>query len=231
VLDDGFQHLRLARDLDLACLDVRDLDERPLPAGRLREGPAALARADLVLLTRLEAASEDELVALEARLGRERTLRVGRRLAGWTPLEDSAAARDAAAEPARAAQAAPPARGFLLAAIARPERFERDVAAAGIAVVGRAFFRDHHRFRERELRAVAEQACRAGAEAILTTAKDAVRLEAAGPGPGRVLGLPVFVARVEALVKDEARLRALVLAAVQRPPRMPGPPLSGDGAA
>ena len=42
VLDDGFQHLRLARDLDLVCLDVADLDDRPLPAGRLRERPAAL---------------------------------------------------------------------------------------------------------------------------------------------------------------------------------------------
>ncbi len=69
VLDDGFQHLRLARDLDVVCLDVHDLDDRPLPAGRLREAPQALERAQLVLLTRLEAASEDELRALEDRLG------------------------------------------------------------------------------------------------------------------------------------------------------------------
>ncbi len=46
VLDDGFQHLRLARDLDVVCLDVRDLAGRTLPLGRLREGPAALARKD-----------------------------------------------------------------------------------------------------------------------------------------------------------------------------------------
>ena len=39
VLDDGFQHLRLERDLDLVCLDVHDLEDQPLPAGRLRERP------------------------------------------------------------------------------------------------------------------------------------------------------------------------------------------------
>ena len=74
VLDDGFQHLRLERDLDLVCLDVRDLEDRPMPAGRLRERPSALARASLVLLTRIEAASEAELRALEERLSPERTL-------------------------------------------------------------------------------------------------------------------------------------------------------------
>ncbi len=196
VLDDGFQHLRLERDLDLVCLDVRDLEDEPLPAGRLRERPAALARADLVLLTRLEAASEPELRALETRLGPERSFRVERRLAGWRTL--------------RGAETAPPARAFLLAAIARPERIEQDVTKAGIAVVGRAFFRDHHRFRTDELGAAAEQARAAGAEAIVTTAKDAVRLEGL-PQPG----LPVIVLRVEARVSDEPRLRELLLAAVR----------------
>src|SRR5262249_6464734 len=49
VPDDGFQHLRLARDLDVVCVDASDLRDRPLPAGRLREHPSALARAHVVL--------------------------------------------------------------------------------------------------------------------------------------------------------------------------------------
>jgi tetraacyldisaccharide 4'-kinase len=197
VLDDGFQHLRLERDLDLVCLDVRDLDDQPLPAGRLRERPAALARADLVLLTRLEAASEVELRLLETRVGPQRAFRVERRLAGWrTPA---------------GAPTAPPTRAFLLAAIARPERFEHDAAAAGVAVLGRAFFRDHHRFHPAELAAVAEQARLAGADAILTTSKDAVRLETTS-----LAGLPVIVLGIEARVADEARLRERLLAAVRR---------------
>jgi tetraacyldisaccharide 4'-kinase len=197
VLDDGFQHLRLERDLDLVCLDVRDLEDAPLPAGRLREGPSALARADVVLLTRLEAAGEDELRALEARLGPTRTLRVARRVTGWT-------GPDGAPVP-------PPARAFLLAAIARPERFEHDVAASGCAVVGRALFRDHHRFREAELRDAAERARAAGADAVATTAKDAVRLEGAAPP-----GIRLAVLGVAARVLDEARLRERLLAVAGR---------------
>jgi len=197
VLDDGFQHLRLERDLDLVCLDVRDLEDQPLPAGRLRERPAALARADLVLLTRLEAASEAELRVLETRVGPERTLRVERRVTGWSTTAG--------------APAAAPKRAFLLAAIARPERFERDVAAAGVAVVGRAFFRDHHRFQERELASVAEQARRGGADAVVTTSKDAVRLAIT-----TLAELPVLVLGIEARVLDEARLRERLLAVVRR---------------
>jgi tetraacyldisaccharide 4'-kinase len=197
VLDDGFQHLRLERDLDLVCLDVRDLDDRPMPAGRLREWPSALRRADLVLLTRLEAASEAEIRGLEERLSPDRTFRVTRRVSGWRTLSG--------------APAPPPARAFLLAAIARPERFERDVAAAGVAVAGRAFFRDHHRFRPDELVAAFAGARAAGADAVVTTAKDAVRIESAG-----ALGLPVAVLEIAAEIADEARLRARLLSAAGR---------------
>jgi tetraacyldisaccharide 4'-kinase len=197
VLDDGFQHLRVERDLDLLCLDVRDLDDLPLPAGRLRERPSAAGRADLVLLTRTEAASEQELQALERRLGVDRCFRVARRVAGWTTLDGVPAAR--------------PARAFLLAAIARPERFEADVATCGVAVVGRSFFRDHHRFREDELASVAERARGAGAQAIVTTAKDAVRLESPW-----VLDPPVLVMGIAADISDEARLRARLLSAAGR---------------
>jgi tetraacyldisaccharide 4'-kinase len=197
VLDDGFQHLRLARDLDLVCLDVRDLEDRPLPAGRLREPPAALARADVVLLTRLEAAGEDEIRALEARLGPGRTHRVARRVSGFRRADG--------------ASVKPPARAFLLAAIARPERLERDAAAQGVAVAGRAFFRDHHRFTGPELEAVAARARAAGAEAILTTAKDAVRLAAGALGP-----LELVVLEIEAAIEGEERLRERLLALARR---------------
>jgi tetraacyldisaccharide 4'-kinase len=196
VLDDGFQHLRLERDLDLLCLDVRDLDDRPMPAGRLRESATAIGRADVVLLTRLEAASEAEIRLLESRLGRDRTFRVARRVDGWRTLDGR--------------PATPPARPFLLAAIARPERFERDVAGDGIPVAGRAFFRDHHRFRAEDLAGVEARARAAGADAVVTTAKDAVRLE------GSTLGLPVLVLAIAALIADEGRLRERLLSAAGR---------------
>ncbi len=126
VLDDGFQHLRLERDLDLVCLDVRDLDDEPLPAGRLRERPPALERADCVLLTRLEAACEPELAALEARLGPERTFRVERRVAGWRTPSGRRRGR-----PHARASCWPRSRGR--------SGFEHDAAKAGARVIGPRF--------------------------------------------------------------------------------------------
>ena len=195
ILDDGFQHLRLHRDLDLLCLDAWDLDDEPLPSGRLREWPQAEARADLVLLTRIEARSNATLVALEDRLGPERTFRVRRRPLGFTTL-------DGVPAPA-------PARPFLVAGIARPERFEADVGAFG-TVTGCAFFGDHHSFQTDELGAVLDSARAAGADAVVTTAKDAVRL------PPLALDMPVLVFQITAEIEDEPRFRARLLRAARR---------------
>jgi len=199
VLDDGFQHLRLERDLDIVCLDVEDLEDRPLPAGRLREGPEALDRAHIILLTRLEAATEDELAALETRLGAERTHRVSRRVVGWRALDGG--------------EVPVPDHVFLFAGIARPERFERDAAASGATVVGRAFFTDHHRYRAKEIERLAEKARTARAEALATTAKDAVRLGDLGSG---VAGLPILVLHGTVVFADEERFSRQLFEAVGR---------------
>ncbi len=195
VLDDGFQHLRLARDLDLVCLDVHDLADRPLPAGRLRERPAALGRADLVLLTRVEAADEDHLRTLENRLGRERTFRVRRRLLGFRTPDGR--------------EASPPARAFLVAGIARPERFRQD-AGALVPVAGSLFFPDHYRYRTEDVREAEARARAAGADSLLTTAKDAVRF------PVEAATLPVRVLAVAAAIEDEDRLRGRLLSVARR---------------
>jgi tetraacyldisaccharide 4'-kinase len=195
VLDDGFQHLRLARDLDLVCLDVHDLADRPLPAGRLRERPAALSRADVVLLTRVDAADEDHLRALERELGPERTFRVRRHVLGLRTLDGA---------PAR-----PPARAYLVAGIARPDRFRHD-ASGLVDVAGTRFFRDHHRYRPEDLRDAEARARAEGATALLTTAKDAVRF------PAHAATMPVLVLAVAAAIEDEGRLRPRLLAVARR---------------
>ena len=182
-----------SRATSTSCASTRATSsDRPLPAGRLREGHRALERADVVLLTRLEAASEDELAALEERLGRARAHRVSRRVLGFRGLDGRPAPR--------------PRRAFVLAAIARPERFERDVLGAGAAVAGRGFFRDHHSFRAAEVEDAVARARAAGADAIVTTAKDAVRLEGLPAA-----GLPVLVLEVAAEIADEARFRERLL--------------------
>ena len=189
VLDDGFQHLALRRDLDLVAVAPADLADRPLPAGRLRERASALDRADLVLL---EAASGEPL---PPGLDAARTLRWKRRSLGFA----SAGGR---AVP-------PPRRAFLLAAIARPERLASDVERLGVTVARRAFFRDHHRFTGAEIARIAAAAVAAGVDAVVTTEKDLVRL---GTWPAVP---PLVVHRIEAAVEEEDRLRALLLRAAR----------------
>jgi tetraacyldisaccharide 4'-kinase len=133
---------------------------------------------------------------LTARIGPERLFHVQRRLLGFFAL-------DGTPRPA-------PARPFLVSGIARPERFESDVDSLVAERAGHARFPDHHPYTAPEWRVLLERARAADADAVVTTAKDAVRLprEAAAP--------PVLVLRIEAQIADEARFRARLLAAAER---------------
>jgi tetraacyldisaccharide 4'-kinase len=192
VLDDGFQHLRLARDLDVVCVDADDLRARPLPAGTLRERLSALGRAHLIAVS-----GEDEVAAgaaadaLSQRFGPARVLRVRRRPGGFFDLAG--------------ASVPIPARAFLLTGIARPARVATDLLAQGTTVTGHAAFPDHHRFHPGEVESVLRQAETSGADAVVTTAKDAVRL------PAATNALPVLVWRVRCVVDDEDRFRRRLL--------------------
>ena len=189
VLDDGFQHLALARTLDIVSVEAEDLTGRPLPAGRLRERPSALNRADLVLLAARNGAP------LPPGLDPARTLRWHRRSLGFFTPDGF---------PRRM-----PARAFVLSAIAAPERLVEDLAALGSRVVGQALFRDHHRFDSGEIAEALAAAAAAGADAVVTTDKDAVRMALVTDGADAVP--PFVVHRIEAVFEDEGRLREIVL--------------------
>jgi tetraacyldisaccharide 4'-kinase len=189
VLDDGFQHLALARDLDLVSVTADDLAARPLPAGPLRERPSALARADCVLV------EAPPRAPLPPGLDSARTLRWQRRSLGFAGADG--------------ARASAPRRAFLLAAIAGPDRLAADVARLGVTVAGRAFFRDHHRCTEAEIATAVAAARAAGVDAVVTTEKDLVRLPWPADGP------LLLVHRIEAALEDEARFQALVLRAAR----------------
>lgn len=197
LLDDGFQHLRLVRDLDIVCLSLADLRDRPLPAGRLRESPQALRRAHALVLWRESA--PDHLVAPVVReLGSDRTHVASRNVLGFfTPT----------GEPAPA-----PARAFILCGIARPERLVADVTAGGTNIAGQARFRDHHPFRPAEIDDAVRRARGRRADAIVTTEKDLLRF------PHLPTGVPVLVSRFEIVLTHEDRLRARVLDAARRRP-------------
>ncbi|MBS1816563.1 MAG: tetraacyldisaccharide 4'-kinase [Acidobacteria bacterium] len=162
LLDDGFQHVRLARDIDLLLADESDLDDRVLPAGRLREPLANAAVAHAVIVP---GGSADTAHKVGERLGVRQSFRTTRVLGAPHGVGRGAVAL---------ASAAPV---FAVAAVAKPERFFADLRSDGFNVVGTKAFRDHHWFSVAELAGLADAARRAGASAIVTTEKDAVRLE------------------------------------------------------
>jgi tetraacyldisaccharide 4'-kinase len=185
LLDDGFQHRRLHRDVDLVLWDRRA--ERAagalLPAGPLREPPAAIRRATAVLLV------DRGDGAPAAPAGARETLAVRLRASAAPPLERGTAVH-------------------ALSAIADPEGFERTLAAAGLRLTGATRFPDHHRFGADDVASAARRAASQGACVLAVTAKDRVRWpEVSGVDlPPCVFDLDVDVAGAEGLLARIASL-------------------------
>jgi tetraacyldisaccharide 4'-kinase len=173
ILDDGFQHRRIARDLDLVCIDAAKSlrSDHVLPWGTLREPLAGFPRVDAVVLTRC---GPVDLATRRTRVEELAGL-AGRQL----PVFLSDHVPDVlVAQPAGVPLPVSELRGrkvVLLCAIARPGSFEQTVTGLGAEVVGRHSYRDHHRYTERELAAAAQQAGQAGA-LLVTTEKDDAKL-------------------------------------------------------
>lgn len=161
VLDDGFQHVTLARDVDLLMVDEEDLDDQVLPAGRLREPVEAIAVAHALLHPVGSATLGD----------RVRSKRPGVPLFGVRRSLGDASWITGGGGPTRDTSI------FVLAGIASPQRFVADLRAAGWKVAGSRTFQDHHWFTASEIETVSDAARAAGASAIVTTEKDAVRLQ------------------------------------------------------
>lgn len=172
VLDDGFQHFQLYRDVDLLVAPPEDfVDGKTLPFGRLREPVDAARAADALLVPAGDASSADEM---SARLAVSPAFGFRRSITG----------PDA------------PARVFAFAGIAKPRHFFTELERAGWQVTGRRAFRDHHQYSPGEIGDLARAAREAGADALVTTSKDVVRLspvhrEAAGGIP--VLEVPLHI--------------------------------------
>jgi tetraacyldisaccharide 4'-kinase len=174
LLDDGFQHRALHRDLDIVVLDAsRPLgSDRVFPRGTLREPPHALRRCHAVVLN--EAPEETAAAAVEEEIRRLRckamVFHCRQRIRALVPFASwSRAAGDG--DPVSAVRSA-----YLAAAIGNPARFRLDVGILGIEVRGARFFPDHHRIGRREWTLCAEEARKKGADAILVTEKDAVKI-------------------------------------------------------
>jgi tetraacyldisaccharide 4'-kinase len=184
LLDDGFQHLQLARDINLLVMSKGDLDESLLPFGRLREPLDAARAADALIVAGDEA--DAEVVASQTGV----TLAFRLQLRHVEP-------RVLFKEHARITGR----RVVAVAGIARPVRFFDALRAGGWEVAREFAFRDHHWFSHRDLAAIERAAAAEEADLILTTEKDAARLE-----PDDVALSPVLWAAVPLEVSIEPAL-------------------------
>ena len=176
LLDDGFQHLRLERDLDLVVVDAGDPwgGGRLPPMGRLREPVDALGRADAVLVTKVPSewrslvaeiekdisAANPDLPVLVARVEPNRVLVPGD---GWC---DAGCLTDT--------------RVFAVAGIGRPQGFSDTLVEAGAQVIGHEWLPDHHDYTAEDLARVVAAAKNLDA-VLVTTGKDAVKLPPDAP--------------------------------------------------
>jgi tetraacyldisaccharide 4'-kinase len=180
LLDDGFQHRKLARDLDVVLLTVADVEDWLLPAGNLREPLSALRRADVVVVREEEAGALAQVIAARSTaqiwvVRRELTLPLAR-----------------------------PRRPVVFCGIARPDGFLKMVREAGCVAAREIIFPDHHAYTAHDFTRLVAEAGAAGADGFCTTAKDAVKIPGEASERMERVG-PIAVGELRVSLQDEAR--------------------------
>lgn len=177
LLDDGFQHRRLARDLDIVLISAACPfgHGHVLPRGLLREPVSGIRRAGALIITHVDQVDAPAVAAIEQRLAAEHPA-IPIHHAAHAPVGLRTAdvrygdATNRSLEDLRAR------RFFALCGIARPDVFERHLATLGPACVGHRWFADHHAYTPGDLSAVTQEAAASGADLLVTTEKDWVKL-------------------------------------------------------
>lgn len=172
ILDDGFQHRRLHRDLDIVLVDATNPwgYGHCLPRGLLREPVSSIERADFVLITRAEAIAAEELTAIRTVLARyNQVASVAELSFRPSQLINSAGQTKSIADGIGR-------RAFGFCGIGNPASFEESLRRLGVGVVAFEAFPDHHHFSVADLAHLAERAAALNADQLLTTQKDLVKI-------------------------------------------------------
>lgn len=204
VLDDGFQHRALYRDVDLLLVDATD--ERGLhalvPAGRLREPLSSAARATAVLVTRVDASVDAQPIVsmIQQAIGS----RVQPILIRFTPLGFVDVSDGASSVPMSKVAGQ---RVVIFSGVGNAGAFQTSVLRQGLIVVDEVIFPDHHAYTMSDIDRVRARAARVGASVLVTTEKDAVKLQALPSLP-----MPVWAVRLETqILEGEERLKHLII--------------------
>ena len=190
LLDDGFQHLSLHRDIDLLVLGEDDLaDPQTLPRGRLREPIDTATRADALIVEAPDVAGASSLAE---RVGVRESFHFSKSL----DAPRGAIASDEVEVPHTA-------RALALAGIAKPQAFVDALRATGYDVVDVVTVRDHHPYSIRDLSRLDDRVRRLRVDYVMTTEKDLVRLR-----PFMPLAFPLVWVPLNASVEPSDRFRA-----------------------
>jgi tetraacyldisaccharide 4'-kinase len=206
LLDDGFQHRKLHRDLDLVIIDPLQpfAANRVFPRGSLREPLKEVSRSHAVLINGMSPAiSGAEMEQMIHRIHpRVRIFHCLQKIGALVSFADWRNAKSGVTEK-------PPGKSaFLVAAIGNPDRFRRDVEQAGIEVKGTRFYRDHHSLDLSEWHGCAREARGKKASFILTTEKDAIKVSG-------VPEVPLFVALQSTSIVEADEFETILKLAVR----------------
>ena len=197
LLDDGFQHLRLAREVNILLIDAAQPLARQtmLPTGRLREPLSAMSRADILVFTRSETVPGTG-AAIE-KFQEYPIFSAATRLLGFR--EFGAGAQVSRPEEIGAGPF------YAFCGIGNPRAFFRDLQNWDFALAGQCEFSDHHRYDARDARELEAAARGAGAKALITTEKDAQNLARISFSE-----FPVYIATIDFEISKESMLLNLI---------------------
>ena len=206
ILDDGFQHLQLYRDLNVATVDATNPwgNGQLLPVGRLREPRRGLVRADCIVVTRADHAQSVDVLKHDLQtFSGNRPLFISRmRVRGLRQLNN----RNTHEAIGSYQQIKDPVAAF--SAIGNQGSFIQQMEGAGFKPVSVSAFPDHHRYSQRDVDETVNKARMAGAQSLVTTAKDAVKLNTFS------FSLPCYVLDIEIDIDDAARFDEMLKRAI-----------------
>ncbi len=216
VLDDGFQHRKVRRDVDIVCIDATDPfgSGKMLPAGRLREPIHNLKRADIVVISRVNLAGEISNLKFEisdlnvdAAIFSTRT-----EIAQVVALEEFCArAQKSQDDPITVNKSSESnnlwlktSPAFAFCGIGNPENFFGQLRQDNFSITATETFRDHHIYTQRDIVDIEKLTRESGAEILLTTAKDGVKLS------NLKFEIPCFVVEIKMNIDDAETFRAML---------------------
>lgn len=195
ILDDGYQHLRLYRDINILLIDASNPygNGHLLPEGILREPLSGISRADCVIVTRANEASVNHLESLVREHNPDAPIFYATlRSADITDFNGNTYNINTIKDK----------KTFIFSGIANPQSFKKSVEYAGGRIVGELSYPDHYWYKSDDVIKIMDAAAAVSADAVITTAKDAVRLHGLDLCVKTVPGINLFKLNVEMVIDN-----------------------------